>query len=31
MIQAIKQKYNDWTAKLEQSGRLVGLNNRRDE
>ena len=31
MIQAIIQKYNDWTAKLEQSGRLAGLNKLRDE
>jgi hypothetical protein len=31
LIQAVIQKYNNWTAKLEQSGRLVGLNKLRDE
>ena len=31
MIQAIIQKYNNWAAKLEQAGRLVGLNKLRDE
>ena len=31
MIQAIIEKYNGWTAKLEESGRLAGINKLRDE
>lgn len=31
MIQAVIQKYNDWTASLQQSGRLVSLNKLKDE
>lgn len=26
MIQAVIKKYNDWTAKLQQAGRLTGIN-----
>ncbi|MFN8005235.1 MAG: YciI family protein [Acidobacteriota bacterium] len=31
LIQSVIQKYNDWTAKLQESGRLVGLNKLKDE
>ncbi len=31
MIQTVIQKYNAWTKKLQDSGRLVGLNKLRDE
>ena len=31
LIQAVIQKYNNWTKSLQDSGRLVGLNKLRDE
>ena len=31
MIQAIIQKYNDWTESLERAGKLVGLNKLADD
>ena len=31
MIQAVIEKYNAWTAKLEESGKLAGINKLRDE
>ena len=31
MIQAIIEKYNAWTEKLQASGRLAGINKLRDE
>ena len=31
LIQSVIQKYNNWTKKLQDSGRLVSLNKLRDE
>lgn len=31
MIQAVIEKYNNWTKKLQDSGRLVSLNKLKDE
>jgi len=31
LIQTIIQKYNDWTAQLQASGKLVGLNKLKDD